>query len=195
LSNSSIHELLQELPKTTLLVLDEAYLEYRQHVEPSNTLNLLSSHPNLIIMRTFSKAYGLAGLRLGYLISNPALAAVLAKVQPPFTINRAALVAAHAALTDPDFMKQAVANNTRELRRVEQGLKKIGLTTLPSAGNFITFRGEHDAMPLYQSLLEHGIIVRPLHKYGLDAYLRVSIGTPEQNCRFLSQMELYHHEK
>ena len=195
ISQSEILRLLQHIPETTILVLDEAYYEYIADTDKPRTIPLLARYSNLVITRTFSKAYGLAGLRLGYAITNPAITSIMQRVLLPFTVNKAALVAGSAALEDDDFIRQSVSNNINGLKQMQQGLAKLTFPQLPSACNFITFDYKKDTIPIYQSLQEHGIIVRPLHPYGLTNYLRVTIGTAEQNTRFLDTLEELQHEK
>ncbi len=189
ISQETIKYLLHNLPETTLVVVDEAYYEYVQHRDPSSMFSLLQRYPNLIITRTFSKAYGLAGLRLGYVVSCASIAKLLQRVQPPFAVNEAALTAASAALDDPDFVRSSVENNARGLKQMQHGLTALTIEHLPSSGNFITFDCKHDTTALYEGLQKKGIIVRPLHAYGLNRHLRVTIGTQEQNHRFLNNLE------
>lgn len=192
---SEIIRLLQNIPATTILVLDEAYYEYIAEDDKPTTIPLLTHYPNLVITRTFSKAYGLAGLRLGYAITNPDIAAIMQRVLLPFTVNEAVLRAGSAALDDDEFIQQSVSNNVKGLRQMQQGLDRLKFAYLPTACNFITFDYKEDTIPIYQALQQHGIIVRPLHPYGLNNYLRVTIGTPEQNTRFLDTLEELLHEK
>ena len=195
INQKGIEHLLNSIPVTTIVVLDEAYYEYcRLGLGP--TIPLLNKHPNLVITRTFSKAYGLAGLRLGYAIANPQITALLYRIQLPFVVNIAALTAGFAALDDDEFIQQTIQLNEQGLEQVQLGLSALGLTQLPTATNFITFDCNTDSMPIYQGLLNYGIIVRPLHPYGLNTYLRVTIGTQEQNKRFLETLATeLHHEK
>lgn len=189
-----ITRLITSIPETTLLVLDEAYYEYVNDSDKGYSINLLNKHHNLIITRTFSKAYGLAGLRLGYVIAHPKITALLYRIQLPFAVNIAALTAASAALEDEGFIEQTQQFTHLGLKQVQDGLTAMGLTHLSSAGNFITFDCNKDSMSIYQGLQEYGIIVRPLHPYGLTQYLRVTIGTDDQNTRFLNTLakELQH---
>ncbi|WP_133127047.1 histidinol-phosphate transaminase [Legionella nagasakiensis] len=188
LEPAEIKKLLNHIPDSTILVLDEAYYEYVSHPEYQNSTTLLSEHPNLIITRTFSKAYGMAGLRLGYAIANKEITAILQRANPPFTVNQAALVAAIAALDDDEFIKKSVSMNQDGLNDLKHGLDNLGIGYLPTAGNFITMDCKTDAGPLYEALQRHGIIVRPLHPYGLNHYLRVTVGTEQQNHRFLDTL-------
>ncbi|KTC64935.1 histidinol-phosphate aminotransferase (plasmid) [Legionella adelaidensis] len=174
--------ILQEIPACTILLLDEAYHEYQ---EEDNTLELLKKYPNLIITRTFSKAYGLAGLRLGYAIANPDIISILNRVVLSFTVNYAALVAGTAALDDEAFLAKARESNKRGLEQLKQGLQEFNYTYLPTAANFITIDCKKDAQSIFLALQKKGVIVRPLHPYGLSNFIRVTVGTKEQNNRFL----------
>ncbi len=180
--------LLENIPEQTILVLDEAYNEFLNPAEQSRAIDLLNKFSNLVITRTFSKAYGLAGLRLGYAISHPSIHQLLQKIVLPFTINQAALTAGLAALDDDNFLQQSVMLNDQESARVKQALNQLGFTCMPSIGNFVTFDCKMDGGIIYNALLNKGIIVRPLHPYGLNQYLRVSIGTPDQNTRFIDTL-------
>jgi len=185
---TEIKRLLAGMAESTILVMDEAYYEFAYPAGDSSSLALLDSHPNLVITRTFSKAYGLAGLRLGYAIASPEIIALLQRVQLPFAVNEAALEAALAALEDDDFVSASVAVNAQGLIQLRAGLESLSLTCLPSSCNFITFDCGMDGQVIYQGLLKQGIIVRPLTPYGLTNFLRVSVGKPEQNARFLDSI-------
>lgn len=195
ISQVEIKRLLQKIPASTILLLDEAYYEYVNEADKLDTLSLLKIYPNLVITRTFSKAYGLAGLRLGYGIASAQISALLQRILPPFPVSETAMVAGNAALDDNEFLQQTLQNNAQGLKQIQQGLDNLGIGYLPTAGNFITFDCKTDAAPLYQSLLQRGVIVRPLHPYGLNNYLRVTIGTERQNTRFLDNLKELHHEK
>lgn len=198
-SHAEIERLLKNIPITTLLVLDEAYYEYLNPADQSYSMHLVNNHQNLVITRTFSKAYGLAGLRLGYAIANPQITALLYRIQLPFVVNITALTAANAALDDTDFLANTIQLNKQGLLQMRNGLIDMGVALLPSSGNFVTFNCGRDSMPIYQGLQDYGIIVRPLHPYGLNNYLRVTIGTNEQNTCFLNilanQLKELHNEK
>ena len=193
---TDIERLLQSIPATTILVLDEAYYEYVDDADKAYGLALLKSYKNLVITRTFSKAYGLAGLRIGYAIAHPDITALLYRIQLPFVVNIAAMTAAFAALDDQVFLDQTTQMTKVGLKQLQNGLTALNLKYLPTAGNFITFDCNMDSMAIYQGLQEYGIIVRPLHPYGLNQFLRVTIGTKEQNIRFLDKLkkELHHDE-
>ncbi len=191
-SLEEIKYLLEQIPPSTLLVLDEAYYEYAASDMTSNSLSWLAEHPNLIVTRTFSKIYGMAGLRLGYGIANPAIIAILQRVQLPFAVNQVALTAACAALDDDEFLKRSMDVNKRGMFQIKEGLDALNIHYLPSFCNFLTFDCKEDGMALYNYLLNNGIIVRPLHAYKMNNYVRVSIGTQEQNSRFLEALIGYY---
>lgn len=182
-----IQRLLEHIPNSTILVLDEAYHEF--HADNTYSMKLLKKYPNLVITRTFSKVYGLASLRLGYSIASPVITSLLYRIQLPFVVNAAVMQAAIAALDDQDFVKRTVALNEIGLKQVHDGLTDLGCPPLPSQGNFVMFEYVSDSMPLHRSLQDYGIIIRPLISMGLTQHFRVSIGTEEQNTRFLTTLK------
>lgn len=184
---ADLKKLLSHLPETTLLVLDEAYIDYEPQTI-DNTINWLNTYPNLVLLRTFSKVYGLAGLRLGYAIANPDIIAWLARAQLPFTVNQAALTAGSAALDDLEFVEKSLSMTTEGMIQLKEGFKALHLTPHPSEANFITLDLHQEALPIYEKLLQRGIIVRPLAPYGLNNHLRITVGTPTQNTRLLSAL-------
>ncbi|MBA2651967.1 MAG: histidinol-phosphate transaminase [Tatlockia sp.] len=186
---SEILRLLANIPASTILVLDEAYYEYALPKGDKNTINMLSRYPNFVLTRTFSKAYGMAGLRLGYAIASPEITALLHRVQPPFAVNQASLVAANAALDDDDFVEKSVELNARGMLQFHQGFDALKIKYLPSSCNFVTIDCQRDAQAIYENLLNVGIIVRPLQQYGLNNHLRITIGTAEQNDRLLDNLK------
>jgi histidinol-phosphate aminotransferase len=183
-----VKTLLERAPDSTLVVLDEAYFEYGHPRGSQDGVPWLSEHPNLVILRTFSKAYGLAGARVGYALSHPEVAEVLNRLRPAFNVNSVAQAGAIAALSDQAHMRASVAATLRELERVQRELGAQGLWSAPSAANFVLLRLPIPALPVYEQLLRHGVIVRPLGGYGLKDYLRVSIGLPADNDRLLSAL-------
>ncbi|MFI4895145.1 MAG: histidinol-phosphate transaminase [Steroidobacterales bacterium] len=185
---AAVKALLERAPPTTLVLLDEAYLEYGRERGTQDGLAWLREHPNLVIVRTFSKAYGLAGARVGYAVSHPEVADVLNRLRPAFNVNSVAQAGAIAALADQRHMREAVGATLQELRRVEAALQRLGLWCAPSACNFLLVRIGTQAGEVYERLLRVGLIVRPLGSYGLDEYLRVSIGLPQQNDRLLREL-------
>lgn len=191
INQKKIKYLLDHIPEHVLLVLDEAYYEYAADFMEPNSIHWLTQHPNLVITRTFSKIYGMAGLRLGYALAHPDIIDILHRVQLPFTVNQVALNAAYAALDDELFLKESIELTRSGMQQLKEGFDRLNLKYFPSAGNFLTFNCQEDGMTLYNYLLEHGIIIRPLHPYALPSYLRVSIGTNEQNIRFLKALTDY----
>ena len=184
----SLRALVERAGSRTLVVIDEAYEEYLPDALRSPTPAWIARHPNLVVTRTLSKAYGLAGLRVGYAIADPAVAEVMNRVRQPFNVNHLAMVAACAALDDGDFIARSRAVNAAGLVQLRAGFERLGLESIPSFGNFITVRVA-DAGRAYQALLAEGVIVRPLAGYGMPEHLRVTVGLPEQNTRFLAALE------
>ncbi len=184
LGKAELHAFLRAVPETVLVVLDEAYDEYLSAVDKSEAFAWLAEFPNLIISRTFSKAYGLAGLRIGFGAASPQVADMMNRVRQPFNVNSLAQAAAVASLDDDEFVQRSYALNQAGMLQITQGLTQLGLTYIPSYGNFVSFRIEQ-AMQVYQKLLEQGVIVRPVANYDMADYLRVSIGLFSENARFL----------
>lgn len=185
-----IERLLNHIPESTLLVLDEAYHEYTPAKAQSHAQAWLAKYPNLVITRTFSKVYGLAALRLGYALANPDIIGLLHRIQLPFTVSQPSMLAGIAALNDQAFVEKSIQINQEGLKQVQQGLEHLHLKTLPTACNFITFDCGRNATELDRHLQARGIITRPLTPYGLTQHLRVTIGTFEQNERFLHALPL-----
>lgn len=177
-------EFLELCPKNVLVVLDEAYTEFLPREKRSDSIGWLKQFANLIVVRTFSKAYGLAGLRVGFALANPEVADILNRIRQPFNVNSLAQAAAVAALDDLEFLKQSVEVNAAGMKQITEALQELGLSFIESYGNFVTFHCG-DAKLLNQFMLERGVIVRPLAGYGMANSLRVSIGLPEENARFI----------
>jgi histidinol-phosphate aminotransferase len=188
LSGEALYQFLAALPGDILVVLDEAYNEYLPEDCRYDSVSWLAEFPNLIVSRTFSKAYGLASLRVGYALTHPHVADMLNRVRQPFNVNSMAQAAAVAALQDTDFVRQTFELNRRGMQQIETGLKALGLEYIPSYGNFISFRIPN-AMRIYQRLLELGVIVRPIANYEMPDWLRVSIGLEIENEKFLSALK------
>lgn len=186
-SKKNMERLLQEISPQTWVVVDEAYNEYISKEDYSDALPYLSKHPNLIIMRTFSKVYGLAGLRIGYAIAQPEVSDLLNRARLPFNVNAIASSAAVAALQDQAHVKRCKELNDVGMKQLEVGFKELNLFFIPSVGNFIAVK-VGDAAGCYQKLLHKGVIVRPLLGYGMPEFLRVSIGTQDQNERLLKTL-------
>lgn len=178
---------LRALPAQILVVLDEAYNEYLPPEHRYDSVSWLQEFPNLILSRTFSKAYGLAGLRVGYALASASVCDMINRVRQPFNVNSVAQAAAVAALADADFVQQTFELNQRGMQQVTQGLSALGLSYIPSFGNFVAFR-IGGATAMYRRLLELGVIVRPIGNYEMTDYLRVSIGTEFENAKFLSAL-------
>lgn len=185
---NAIEAFLDRIPEQVLVVLDEAYCEYLTGDEFPDGIELLNRYPNLIVCRTFSKAWGLAALRVGYSISSAAIADVLNRVRQPFNVDSVALAAATAVLGDDAYLNRSREVNSTGLRQLADGFDRMGLSYIPSAGNFIAVEVGQQAAGIYQSLLAHGVIVRPVGGYGMPSHLRVSVGLPEENERFLDAL-------
>lgn len=183
-----IRRFVGRVPARVLVVLDEAYGEYLPDALKSDTHRWIAKHSNLVVSRTLSKAFGLAGLRVGYGIADPGVAEVMNRVRQPFNVNHLAMVAATAALDDVDFIEKSRAVNAAGLQQLARGFERLGLEYIPSLGNFITVRVGH-ADRVYKALLAEGVIVRPIAGYGLPEHLRVTVGLPEHNARFLAALE------
>ena len=175
------------VPPQVLVVLDEAYNEYLRVELRADSLSWLKKYPNLLITRTFSKVYGLAGLRVGYAVGRAGVADLLNRVRQPFNVNSISLAAAAAALDDHEFVRKSYELNLAGMDQVTAGLKKLGLEYIPSYGNFVTFR-VGDAKTVNLALLKAGVIVRPIAGYGMPEWLRVTIGLESENTRFLASL-------
>lgn len=184
---SAVEAFLARIPRDVIVVMDEAYIEYATMDGFPDATAYLQDYPNLVVTRTFSKAYGLAGLRVGYALSCAAIADLMNRVRHPFNANALGQAAATAALGDHAFIERSVALNGAERPRVEKALTDLGYRCLPSAGNFICV-DVGDGAAVNEALLRRGVIVRPLGGYGLPRCLRVSIGTAAENDRMLSAM-------
>ncbi|MEQ1622089.1 MAG: histidinol-phosphate transaminase [Methylococcales bacterium] len=188
LSQADVEAFIAALPDTVVCVLDEAYFEFVSRTEPVDSISWLKKYPNLIITRTFSKAYGLAGLRAGYSLSSPEIADILNRVRQPFNNNTLALVAAEAALGDEEHLNQTISVNAQGMQQLTAGFKTLGLEWIPSAGNFVSVDLRQPGQPIYEALLRKGVIVRPVGNYELPNHLRISIGTQAENEFFLQAL-------
>jgi histidinol-phosphate aminotransferase len=177
------------VPAHALVVLDEAYLEYSLSHSGFDGLRWLAKDPRLVLLRTFSKAYGLAGARVGYAISHPEVADVLNRLRPAFNVNSVAMAGAVAALANESHMLRCVADTAAELKRLTRGLQALGLRVVPSAANFVLVHIGPRAAQVYERLLRGGVIVRPVAGYGLPDYLRISVGLPAQNDLLLKLLQ------
>jgi histidinol-phosphate aminotransferase len=188
LDSASLLKFMQALPAATLAVIDEAYFEYSREVDCPDTSRWLRQCPNLVVVRTFSKAHGLAGLRVGYALSDPEIAETLNRLRQPFNVNSAALAAATAALDDAEHVCESVVLNRTGLEQLRGGLDGLKLQVLPSAANFVLVDLGRPAAAVNEGLLRRGVIARPVANYGLPNHLRVTTGTAEQNRRFLEAL-------
>lgn len=180
---------LMAVPENVLVVLDEAYGEYVEPGQLPNGLDFLDRYPNVIVSRTFSKAYGLAALRIGYAFAHPDITNVLNRVRQPFNVNALALRAAVAALADQDFVARSRALNAAGMLQITAGVRALGLDVIPSRGNFLCVHLGRPGLPIYDALLHQGVIVRPVTNYGMPDFLRVTIGTEAENARFLAALK------
>ena len=187
-TGDALEALVRRVPERVIVVIDEAYNEYLPADLRVDTVKWLKRHSNLVITRTFSKAYGLAGLRVGYALAHPPVADVMNRVRQPFNVNSIALVAAAAALEDMEFVAKSFAGNLQGMRQLRDGAQQLGLAFIPSYANFLTVR-VGKAQDIYKRLLRRGVIVRPVGGgYELPEHLRVTVGTEEENERFLSAL-------
>ena len=188
LGAGELRAFLDALPPAVIAVVDEAYFEYSRDVDCADASLWIRDLPNLVVTRTFSKAYGLAGLRVGYALSHPDVADLLNRVRQPFNVNSVALAAAEAALDDAAHIAASVELNRAGLVELRRGLAELGLRVLPSAGNFVLVDFGRPAAPIYDALLREGVIVRPVAGYGLPDALRITVGTTTENARCLDAL-------
>jgi histidinol-phosphate aminotransferase len=193
LESDALEDFIANLPAHVMIVVDEAYFEYVDKASYPDTSAWLDRFPNLIVTRTFSKAYGLAGLRIGYALSHPDVAGLLNRVRQPFNVNAVAQAAALAALDDVEHLQQSIRRNREGMEQLVSGFHALGLAYIESAGNFVavnTGRG----LERYEALLQKGVIVRPVANYGMPDHLRVTVGRAEENARLLAALEQVLHD-
>lgn len=188
LAPRQVEAFLEHVPADVAVVYDEAYTEYLPPEQRYDAIAWVRRHPNLLVSRTFSKAYGLAGLRVGYGIAQPELTDLLNRIRQPFNVNSVAQAAAVAALSDQAYLERSYALNRDGMEALTDAFSRLGLEYVPSWGNFVLVR-VGDAAAVYQSLLRQGVIVRPVGNYGLPQWLRVSIGLPAENAAFVTALE------
>ncbi len=188
IAKADLYQFLQQVPRHVLVVLDEAYDEYLPAKHKSEAIGWLKEFDNLLISRTFSKAYGLAGLRIGFGLCHPNVADMMNRVRQPFNVNSIAQAAALASLADDDFVERSYALNQAGMAQLTQGFQKLGLEYIPSYANFISVK-VGNAAEINQLLLKNGVIVRPVANYEMPEYLRVSIGLFSENAKFLAVLE------
>jgi histidinol-phosphate aminotransferase len=197
LTQAEVAGFMAKVPSDVVVVLDEAYFEYVDEATYCNGLTLFAQYPNLVVTRTFSKAYGLASLRVGYGISSPELADLMNRVRPPFNVNSFALAAAVATLNDDEYVAQSKATNDAGMAYLTKAFDQLGLPFIPSVGNFISFEipalingvdNKISAAEVDGKLLAAGVIVRPIANYEMPTFLRVSIGTMAENEIFIKAL-------
>ena len=189
LRHTDVRAFMDRVSPEVIVVIDEAYHEYVDEPEYQSAVSWIEAFPNLLVTRTFSKAYGLASLRVGYGLSQPELADVLNRVRQPFNLNSFAQVAAVVALTDEQHLRESVQLNKEGMRQFTEGFAKLGLDYIPSVGNFICVQVGSNPDAVYEALLKEGVIVRPVENYGLVGYIRISIGLSDENDRCLKALE------
>jgi len=189
LNREDLYHFMRTVPHDVIVVIDEAYTEYVTDPTFPNALAWLAEFPNLIVTRTFSKIYGLAGVRVGYAASSPVIADTLNRVRQAFNVNSLGLAAAQAALDDEDFIQNSVATNTAGLQQWFAACAENAWEYIPTVGNFITINTQRPAAPLYEALLREGVIVRPIGGYGLPQHLRITVGAEIQNKRCINALQ------
>ena len=188
-TKAQLDAFLSQVPSHIIVLLDEAYFEYVDKPDYPNGIDYLKAYPNLVVTRTFSKAYGLASLRVGYGVSSEQLADLMNRVRPPFNVDSLALAAAVACLKDENYVRQSKELNDQGMSQLEAGFDQLNVNWIPSVGNFICFEIPNRAMDVFQGLLARGVIVRPVANYEMPNFLRVSIGTQQENQRFLLELK------
>ena len=189
INNTTLVDFLDQVRGDVLVVLDEAYFEYVDEPDYPDGIALFHQYPNLIVTRTFSKAYGLAALRIGYAVSHPDIADLMNRVRQPFNVNAMSLVAAEIALDDQDHVRQSVDINRQGMQYLIETCEAMNLPYIPSVGNFLTIDFGRNATPIYEALLKQGVIVRPIGVYEMPNHLRVTIGLPAENERFVNSLK------
>jgi histidinol-phosphate aminotransferase len=188
ISADGFAELLERVPERVVIAADEAYFEYVRRPDFPDSLAWLARRPTLVLLRTFSKIYGLAGLRVGYGVGDPELISLLARARHPFNVNSLAQAAARGALRDPEHVARVRALTHEGLAYLERGLRELGLGFAASDANFLLIEVGERAGEIYEQLLRQGVITRPVGGFGLDRHLRVTVGLPAENERFLSAL-------
>jgi len=183
---SELSNFLKHIPKKIIVVIDEAYYEYSAYLNKSSAVNLIKQFPNLVVTRTFSKIYGLAGLRVGYGIGSKNIINILTAYRQPFNINTVAQSLADIALSDQEHVKYCLKKNLDGMNYIISCFEKLGIDYLSPYGNFITLNLGKNTKTLYNKLIRKGIILRPLDNYGLNSYLRLTIGTSSENDIFIN---------
>jgi histidinol-phosphate aminotransferase len=188
----AIHAFLKKVPQHVIVVLDQAYNEFLPKEVRVDTDPWLREFPNLVLTRTFAKIHGLAGLRTGYLLAHPQVADMVNRVRAPFNVNSVGQAAAVAALGDAEFVERTYQNNRAGMAQLEAGFQKLGLTWIPSYGNFIAVnvaKNGNNGASVFQKMMRHGVIVRPVANYEMPDHLRITIGLPQENEKCLIALE------
>lgn len=188
-TKDELFSVLDRIPKDVIIVMDEAYREYVDDPEYPDTLPLLEKYENMIILRTFSKAYGLAGLRVGYGIASKEVTQLVNSIVGPFDTNLVAQGAAIMALNDEEHLKKVIEENARGREYMKREFERMGLEQIPTHANFIMVNTGRDDKEVFNALLKKGVIIRPGYLFDMNGWLRVSIGTMEQNERFIKALE------
>ncbi len=193
LAAKPLEDFVGSLPAHVMVVVDEAYFEYARDAYPDypDAMQWLNNYPNLIVARTFSKVYGLAGLRAGYGVSHPGVTDLLDRVRQPFNVNSLAQLAAEAALDDENHLARSLEINRKGMKQLTEAFAEMKLPYIASAGNFVSVDVGQPAVPIYEALLRAGVIVRPVANYGMPRHLRVTVGLPEENERFITALKKY----
>jgi len=189
ITRAEISRFLRELPPDVIAVLDEAYIDFSTDPDVGSGLEFLESYPLLVVLRTFSKIYGLAGLRLGYGFASEAITGALNRVRQPFNVNSLAQVAGLAALDDDEFVERTLSLTKEGLAYLYGELDRLGLAYIPTQANFLLIKTPLGTRETYERMLKQGVIIRPMDSYGLEGYIRVNVGLPEENSRFIHTLE------
>lgn len=184
-NKTDLKAFMDKVPQDVIVVVDEAYYEYVEYAEYPQTVPWIKEYPNLIVTRTFSKAYGLAGVRAGYAVANEEITGLINRPRQPFNMNSLALAAAEAVLDDHAYLQKALDVNKSGMQQLISVFDELGYDYIPSVTNFITVDMKQAAGPLYQQMLEQGVIVRPVGNYEMPNHLRISIGLEEENAKFI----------
>ena len=188
LKRDELEAFLERVPQQIIVVLDEAYVEYVTEAEYPDSIPWLTRFPNLILTRTFSKAYGLAGLRVGFALSHPEVSDILNRVRQPFNVNILAMAAASVALMDRAHLEASLKLNQSGMQQWIDAMADLGLDYIPSVGNFLCVDVGRPAAPVYEALLHEGVIVRPVANYGLPNHLRITLGLTQENRRAITAL-------
>jgi histidinol-phosphate aminotransferase len=189
IGRAELKDFIDQVPEHIVVVIDEAYFEYVDEDGYPDCLQWLSEYPNLVVTRTFSKIYGLAGLRVGYAVSSSEISDLLNRIRQPFNANCIALAAATASLADDEFVKTSFTNNQNGLQQLRLAFDARNIAYIPSVANFLTVNFGQRSEEIYQGLLQRGVIVRPVANYNLSEYLRITIGTEQQLQQLLEKLD------